>query len=730
MAATSSITYDPFGINGGTSGVGKGTTATNSTGGTGKSNAGRMYDPFNIGSVQAVPNPNPQKQQVQQKQVAPQKQSLLNKVTSVGKSLGSAAVSGERTVATGVARILPGGTADIQAQQQQSQQASKDLAFVKQQQAAGKIPNAQAGKLIQAISGSAGQAATAQAKTIKSMPTTGQLAAGFGSTAADILTAGSLPELKGGSLLAKTTNIATKAGSYGASGALNAAAGGGTKKQVEENAVAGAALPGAVHLLGKVVAKGASAVGDKLATSDGKVATAINNTKSLLNSSQPAKDLVQNQRVKSLIEAGQKQQEAEAPPLQMKAAVNQDHVAQGLIKPEVSQTPVKDIAISADNVHKVDSQKVAQYVKQVKDGEPIEPIVVHNVNGQTHIVDGQQRLAAAQKLGITEVPTVEKVPGATPIMKESMATDTKEPTVAEQGGQRPANEIQTAIEQAHNAGDTAKVGQLITQLPDDMQSPMKSALGIKEDDKIDTAPIKQQIQDLKNDDKNYDTNGNLTPEVGKQITTLNKQLNAAGERVPKAEKPVTVTSVDDKVNSVESPTIKTSKLANRVEAIGLKKNLTEAFSNKPEYAKVNMQKQAESATDLLKTDPERLIRIAMGHERPPEGLLPESAWVAAVEHATKSKDGELMRKLGTESHLVSEASGMGQRIRVLGELNKDNAATHIKAVAKARADAATKKLGKPVAKATSDEIKQIRAATPKISLTPKSWSDFVESIKC
>lgn len=63
-----------------------------------------------------------------------------------------------------------------------------------------------------------------------------------------------------------------------------------------------------------------------------------------------------------------------------------------------------------------------------------------------------------------------------------------QPTVAELGGSRPANDLQTQIENAHNAGDNAKVDQLITQLSPEMQTPMRSALGRPEP----TAPLASQ----------------------------------------------------------------------------------------------------------------------------------------------------------------------------------------------------------------------------------------------
>lgn len=714
--------YDPFGVYG-SQGTKTTTVPTNYTGGTAgktaKANAGRVYDPFNISSVQAVPNPNVAPKAPVKAAPKPSA-SLFSKVVGGVKSVGNAAISGERTAATGIARVLPGGTADIQAEQQGVQQAAKDLAFVKQQQAAGKVPKAQATKLIQAIANNASQSDTAVGSTVKALPSSGQIAAGFGSTAADIATGGTLPEIKGGLIGARVAKTATTAAhglAYGASGALNAASTGGTKKQIEENALAGTALPGATHLLGKVISKGATAVGDKIAASDGKVANTVKTAQSVVGSKAPAKSLIKSQRVQSLIDAGQKQQEAEAPLLQMKAAINQDHVSQGLIKPEIKQTPISQINIPADHNVKLDSGKVNQYAQQIKDGEPIEPIVTHNLNGQTTLVDGEHKLAAAQKLGITEVPTVEKVPGATPLAAESTGTVTK-PSASVESTTKPAAAVaasaepKASMEQPSTTKETTSVS-----------SPDNSA-------KVDTAPIKSQIQAIKNDDKSYDANGNVTPEAAKQITTLNKQLNAAGERVPKAEKPVTVTPVESKSSVLATPDLKTTKLSQGVEANAVKKGLSDGFADKPEYAKVNRAQQVKAATELVKNDPDRAVRIAMGQEKPPEGLLPESAFIAVESAATKAKDGKLLRQLGTQSHLTSEASGMGQRISMLAERDTNSPAARIQQVAKARADVLEKKSGTTVAKATSNEIRQIRAATPKANINRETFSSFVESLRC
>lgn len=179
--------------------------------------------------------------------------------------LAKGAVQSEQTAATGIARILPGGLSDIQAQTQGANQAAKNIQFVKQQQRAGKITPQAASKIISTNAQTAGQSASDVSKTVKAMPTKGQLAAGFGGTAADILTAGTLPEAKGTGILPKVARGTTAPAALGTASALNTASGGGTKKQIVGNAIAGAAFPLGLKALGK----GAEALrGRAVATAD------------------------------------------------------------------------------------------------------------------------------------------------------------------------------------------------------------------------------------------------------------------------------------------------------------------------------------------------------------------------------------------------------------------------------------------------------------------------------
>jgi hypothetical protein len=192
-------------------------------------------------------------------------------------------------------------------------------------------------------------------------------------------------------------------------------------------------------------------------------------------------------------------------------------------------------------------------------------------------------------------------------------------------------------------------------------------------------------------------------------------------------KGITYNPIEEK--PIQTPEIKTSKLAQGVEQKAIEKKLTDGFEGKPEYAKVNVADQAKAASSLLNTSREQAINVAMGHELPPEGILPESVFVAVENHAIQTKDVELLRQLATSSNLTTEATGMGQRIRMLAERDPNSAVTAMRKVQKIREEAATKKVG-DIKKAKAKIKTEIKTEVIKAAPKAKDWAGFLEEIKC
>ena len=243
-----------------------------------------------------------------------------------------------------------------------------------------------------------------------------------------------------------------------------------------------------------------------------------------------------------------------------------------------------------------------------------------------------------------------------------------------------------------------------------------------------------------------DAKGEITPEQEKTIVAdandkaqqLNKASMPDTPKAPAPEKaaPTESTSVTTKTPEVApvegTGQTKTSSLAQGVEAKAIEDKLTRGFSDLPQYKTVSMKDQAAKAVDLITNDYDQAKRIAMGQEKAPEGVLPESVFVAVEDKALKEGDVSTLRDLATQSSLTSEATTMGQRIRTLAERDDASPTEAIKGVQSAREKAAQAKLGKGETLDTTkgkiaDDIKsEIKKAAPK----KEDWSSFVKSIQC
>ncbi|HEY1757960.1 MAG TPA: hypothetical protein VGG72_21500 [Bryobacteraceae bacterium] len=247
-----------------------------------------------------------------------------------------------------------------------------------------------------------------------------------------------------------------------------------------------------------------------------------------------------------------------------------------------------------------------------------------------------------------------------------------------------------------------------------------------------------------------DAKGGITPEQEQTIVTdaedKAQQLNKASmPDTPKAtaapEKTAAPTEAEAPAATEKTPEVtpiegtgqtKTSGLAQGVESKAVEEKLTRGFGDLPEYKTVNMKDQAAKAVDLVSSDYDTAKNIAMGKQAPPEGVLPESVFVAVENKALEDGDVSTLRDLATQSSLTSEATTMGQRIRTLAERDDASPVEAIKGVQDAREQAALKKLGKAgdLEKAKGDIADQIKGEIKKAAPKLQDWKSFVDSIKC
>lgn len=607
------------------------------------------------------------KKKKQQDDEAAQKQSnsFINKIGRTAKSVASAATTGEKAFVTPIARRLPGGTADIDAQNAGTQQAAQNIAFIKK-----KKQTPLTAKIIKANVESGDQSRKQLTQTIKEMPSKKQVAFGAASTAADILTAGQLPEIKAAvagekvakagkvaSVIAKTKKIARAeaplvAGNATAGG-LNAAAGGGDKKTVINNALAGAVLPEALHVVGTTGANAGGRLLDKIST-------------------KPAKQLIKNAKVQTLLDrAGTKPAtaaEAEAPDVITAKAL---HTVMDKIK-----TPNKVLAAENNKALLAKTEAETTEKNRVagsKLDQKIELIEAKKADGKFTNVDKvkvQQLKAEKDALAVPEGQTLDTVPSA--------AT-------------RTFNTEQQALEQASKKGDTFGVAQATHDL--------KTASG-------DAA---------------------LTGE-----STVGASAGKLFMDAQKAGKPISMDEAKNLAGNVEAPAPAavergTSKIGQSVQEKAVARGLKGDFGDSAQYDKITIADQAKKAVELVNNKPE-LERVISGETPLPAGLRATSIIKAVETHPELSKDAELLKKLSQAEHIVGESSRSAQELRIAAERGEHSPIEAMRRLRAARVSAVERRSGKTLAKATSSEVKAIRAAQPKI---PKeTWTSFIDGLKC
>ena len=177
---------------------------------------------------------------------------------------------------------------------------------------------------------------------------------------------------------------------------------------------------------------------------------------------------------------------------------------------------------------------------------------------------------------------------------------------------------------------------------------------------------------------------------------------------------------------------KTMGLAEGVEAKAIENKLTKGFEDLPEHGVLNMKEQATLVTAALRKDPQTARRVAMGEIPSPDPrITPEAFFVAVENKAIREGDAATLHALATDSKLVSEATGMGQRIRTLKERDPNSPTKVIREVSKAREEVAKKNLGKePVEKVKQKIVKDIKKSIKEHTPTIDEWTSFLKELEC
>lgn len=175
---------------------------------------------------------------------------------------------------------------------------------------------------------------------------------------------------------------------------------------------------------------------------------------------------------------------------------------------------------------------------------------------------------------------------------------------------------------------------------------------------------------------------------------------------------------------------KTRGLSRGVDASAVEKQLTEHFGDLPEYNQLKIKDVSEKATSLVTADYDRAKRIAMGHEESLEGVPPEAVFIAVQNKAFADGDLQTIRDLATSSTLISEATTMGQRLRILAERDPESPVTAHTEVIKEKEKVFEKKTKKKASVEKKKVVNELKEVKKKSAPKLKDWNSFIESITC
>jgi hypothetical protein len=228
------------------------------------------------------------------------------------------------------------------------------------------------------------------------------------------------------------------------------------------------------------------------------------------------------------------------------------------------------------------------------------------------------------------------------------------------------------------------------------------------------------VEDIARDAQAIRENG------GNPLEMLQRRLNEGG--TPTGDRPFE-TPVKEPAAQLPQPLAHEakSKIGKSIEAKAVENGLTKGFSDTAGYDSITIKDQAERASTLINDNIADARAMVRGEKPLPDGLRGTALVTAMEEHIRTSKNAEAAYELAN-SPLVSETSAHAQEMRLMAERVPDSITAKFKEIKAAREAALEKRGG--VKKAVKKMTDEIQTEIKKQKVTPKTWSDFVEQIKC
>lgn len=176
---------------------------------------------------------------------------------------------------------------------------------------------------------------------------------------------------------------------------------------------------------------------------------------------------------------------------------------------------------------------------------------------------------------------------------------------------------------------------------------------------------------------------------------------------------------------------KTRGLAEHAQRNIIAKDIEMIFEDLPQYQAVSSKQATDQIMQLIKQDYPRAVKMALGEEPVPQGILPGWVWTAVQNEATLRKDYETLNKLTSENAMMQFATILGQNVQAFADKNPVSVVAITHEISKAAEKRLEEKYpGKKIKDIKQRQEKKLKESIKEYAPKVDEWSRFIDSLVC
>lgn len=204
-----------------------------------------------------------------------------------------------------------------------------------------------------------------------------------------------------------------------------------------------------------------------------------------------------------------------------------------------------------------------------------------------------------------------------------------------------------------------------------------------------------------------------------KVAALAADRQALTQTLPAPERKL---ANDAAVVSKQAVNSEISSVAQNTEQRAISKGLTKGFDNLPTYEKANFAAQRSAVNDAIKTNYNDVLDVALGRKTAPDGIEAAHFYRAIEDKALKDGDEATLQLLATSSKLPEEATKRGQYNAAFGYKDPNSPVDSIREINTLR-DAAQKRGINVPKQVSSDEARNIIDLAKTAENKKTAWLD-------